>query len=223
MTITLLFMSALMILVSWWLLKQSVNTKPWEASAGYPAGEDFSGRSFTQPDSKLGLIVFLCVATSLFSLFISAYVMRMKLGDWRPLSEPDLLWLNTGALVLSSIALQWAANAARREQVEVVRKALLTGGFFAFAFMAGQWMAWQQLIDAGYYAYTNPAYAFFYLLTGLHALHLLGGLVVWGVTTNKLLGGCELSRLRVSIECCAIYWHFLLVVWVILFGLMLST
>jgi cytochrome c oxidase subunit 3 len=97
------------------------------------------------------------------------------------------------------------------------------GGFFAFAFMLGQLLAWQQLIEAGYYAHTNPANAFFYLITGFHGLHLLGGLVAWGRTTIKLLSGSEIASIRTSVELCAVYWHFLLIVWVILFGLMLST
>ena len=223
MTISLLFMAALMGVVAWWLLKQSVNTRPWESKAHYASSEDFSGRSFAQPDAKLGLLVFLAVGTSLFALFISAYAMRMKLGDWRPLHDPDLLWLNTGVLILSSIALQWARVAADREHIGGVRNGLLAGGFFAFAFMAGQLLAWQQLVDAGYYVHSNPANSFFYLITGLHALHVLGGLVAWSVTTIKLWRGTEVARLRLSIELCAVYWHFLLVVWVILFGLMLST
>ena len=209
--------------IVWWLMTQSVNTRPWEASANYASSEDFSGRSFPQPNTKLGLFVFITVVTSLFALFISAYTMRMELGDWRPLPDPDLLWLNTGVLVLSSIALQWALIAAKREQVDSMRNGLLAGGFFAFVFIGGQLLAWQQLVDAGYYAHSNPANAFFYLITGLHALHLLGGVVAWGMTTIKVLGGAEVARVRLSVELCAVYWHFLLVLWMILFGLMLST
>ena len=209
--------------VVWWLMTQSVNTRPWEASANYASSEDFSGRSFPQPNAKLGLFIFITVVTSLFALFISAYLMRMEFGDWRPLPDPDLLWLNTGVLVLSSIALQWALIAAKREQVDSMRNGLLAGGFIAFVFIGGQLLAWQQLVDAGYYAHSNPANAFFYLITGLHALHLLGGVVAWGMTTIKVLGGAEVARVRLSVELCAVYWHFLLVLWMILFGLMLST
>ncbi|HIF51167.1 MAG TPA: cytochrome-c oxidase [Thiotrichaceae bacterium] len=224
MTISLLFMGVIMGVVAWWLLKQTVDTSPWQADAPYAASEDFSGRSLPQPDAKLVLIIFLVVVTSLFALFISAYLMRMTMAsDWRPLPDPDLLWLNTAVLILSSIALQWAHVAARREQLDSLRNGLFVGGFFAFVFIGGQLLAWQQLVDAGYYVHSNPANAFFYLITGLHALHLLGGVVAWGVTTIKLMGGTEVARLRLSVELCAIYWHFLLVVWLILFGLMLST
>ena len=223
MHVTLIFMAALMGVVAWWLLKQSVDTRPWEAQAHQGPNEDFSGRSLRLPDARLGLFVFLAVVTSLFALFISAYTMRMELGDWRPLPDPNLLWLNTGLLIFSSIALQWAYIATGRDQVKTARNALLVGGFFAIAFMVGQLLAWQQLVEVGYFAHTNPANAFFYLITGTHALHLLGGLVAWGRTTIKLLSGSEIASIRTSVELCAVYWHFLLIIWVILFGLMLST
>tara|TARA_R110002074_G_scaffold57232_1_gene140861 strand:- start:41152 stop:41823 length:672 start_codon:yes stop_codon:yes gene_type:complete len=223
MTIALLFMAVLMLVVAWWLLKQTADTQPWLANELDPAMEGYSGRSFHKPERKLGLFVFLAVVTSLFSLFISAYMMRMELGDWRPLTDPNLLWWNTGALVLSSVALQWARVSAERGRIIAARYGLLAGGFFAFVFMAGQWMAWQQLNSLGHFVYSNPANAFFYLITGLHALHLLGGLVVWCITTLKLLSGAELSRVRLSIELCAVYWHYLLLIWIILFGLLLST
>ena len=223
MHVTLIFMAALMGVVAWWLLKQSVNTRPWEAQAHQGPNEDFSGRSLRLPNARIGLFVFLAVVTSLFALFISAYTMRMELGDWRPLPDPNLLWLNTGLLIFSSIALQWAYIATGKGQVNTVRNALLVGGFFAFAFMLGQLLAWQQLVEAGYYAHTNPANAFFYLITGTHALHLLGGLVAWARTTIKLSSGSEIASIRTSVELCAVYWHFLLAIWVILFGLMLST
>jgi cytochrome c oxidase subunit 3 len=222
MTISLIFMSALMLVVAWWIIKQTINTQPWEAEIR-PAGGELSGRSLPQPNSKFGLFVFLAVVTSLFSLFISAYMMRMELGDWRPLSDPDLLWWNTAALVLSSVALQGALVASRKDQVEKVRYGMVIGGFFAVTFMLGQLMVWQQLIASGYIAQSNPANAFFYLITGLHALHLLGGLVVWSMATIKLLKGVELVRVRLSVELCAFYWHFLLVIWIILFSLLLST
>ncbi|MEE8343581.1 MAG: cytochrome c oxidase subunit 3 [Gammaproteobacteria bacterium] len=223
MTITLLFMAGLMAVVVWWLVRQTIAARPWVAQGQQGATEDFSDSTLHQPVAKLGLYVFLAVVTSLFALFISAYVMRMKLGDWRPLPEPDLLWINTGALILSSIALQWARVSAHQEQADRMRVGLLAGGVFALAFMVGQLLAWQQLVDLGYFVNTNPANAFFYLITGLHGLHLLGGLVAWSRTTIKVFGGMEVADVRLSVELCAIYWHFLLLVWMILFGLMLST
>ena len=196
--------------------------KPWAPALGGVAGLRH-GSTFSLPTATLGLRVFLAVVTVLFSLLIVAYHDRMAVADWRPLAEPWLLWLNTAVLILSSVALQWARVAARRGEIGGVRTGLLAGGVCAAAFLAGQLLASQQLAALGYFAATNPAIAFFYLITGLHALHLLGGLVAWGRTTAKLWRGVALAQLRLSVELCAVYWHFLLVVWLLLFGLLLST
>ena len=82
---------------------------------------------------------------------------------------------------------------------------------------------YRELVDLGYYASTNPANAFFYLITALHGLHLLGGLVAWGRTTDKVRRGVEVAKVRLSVELCTTYWHFLLLVWVVLFTLLLFT
>ncbi|MCZ6566162.1 MAG: cytochrome c oxidase subunit 3 [Gammaproteobacteria bacterium] len=89
--------------------------------------------------------------------------------------------------------------------------------------MAGQLWAWQGLNDAGYYLSANPANSFFYVLTAIHALHIFGGLWVWSKTIFKLQNKVEVHKIRMSIELCAIYWHFLLLVWLVLFALLLST
>jgi cytochrome c oxidase subunit 3 len=101
---------------------------------------------------------------------------------------------------------------------------LLLTGALTTAFVVGQYVAWQQLQNSGQLITSNPSNAFFYFLTGAHAIHMLGGLYVWARATLKFaLGKAEASAIRRSIELCAIYWHFLLLVWLILFGLLLST
>lgn len=154
---------------------------------------------------------------------MSAYMMRMNLGDWRPLTEPNLLWANTAVLVLASFAFQLTRNAATREQLSTVKIGLVAGGLFTTLFLLGQLVAWQQLNAAGYYMTSNPANAFFYLLTALHGLHLLGGMWVWGRTTIRVLSGADVRSVRLSVELCTVYWHYLLLVWIGLFGLLLST
>ncbi len=196
--------------------------KPWVAAQGR-VDDLHGGGEFALPTATLGLRVFLAVVTVLFSLLVVAYAERMELADWRPLPEPWLLWLNTAVLILSSVALQWARVSARRGRMDGVRDGLLVGGVCAYAFLAGQLLAWQLLADLGYFAATNPAIAFFYLITALHGLHLLGGLVAWGWTTAKVRRGSEVAQVRLSVELCAVYWHFLLLVWLILFGLLLFT
>jgi cytochrome c oxidase subunit 3 len=172
------------------------------------------------PPAKIGLGIFLAVVGSLFALFISAYLMRMELIDWRALPVPRLLWFNTGVLILSSGMLQWAQIAARHDDSDSVLIGLLAGGISAVVFLIGQLLAWQQLNTAGYFLTTNPANAFFYLITAVHGLHVLGGLAVLGRTTVKAWRGVEVSRLRLSVELCTMYWHFLLLVWLIVLALL---
>ena len=203
-------------------LFEQLTEKPWEQDRGTVV-ELHDGRFFALPQAKLGLRVFLVVISVLFLLFVVSYADRMAVSDWRPLPEPWLLWLNTAILVLSSVALQWAWISAKRQRIEGVRIGLLAGGILAFVFLAGQLVVWQQLIALGYFAAANPANAFFYVFTALHGLHLLGGLVAWGRTSAKVRRGYGAAQVHLSVELCAIYWHFLLVVWLVLFALMLFT
>jgi cytochrome c oxidase subunit 3 len=213
-----LFMAVIAVIAGWWLSQQRLTAKPWleEGSVDRFPGTE----AMTWPAAKIGLGVFLAVAGSLFALFVSAYSMRMGMVDWRTLPVPSLLWFNTGVLVVSSVALQWAYVAARRDDMENVFIGLCAGGTSAIAFLVGQLLAWQQLRSAGYFVASNPANSFFYMITAAHGLHLIGGLVALGRTTAKAWRGVEMVQMRLSVELCTIYWHFLLLVWLVLLGLL---
>jgi len=213
-------LGGLMAVIVWWLLKQTINVQPWAAQRSI---EGVHGGVLARPTAKLGLWVFLGVVTSLFALLISAYAMRMQLGDWSPMPKPGLLWLNTGVLIVTSFAMEWTRAAAIRGQIDGVRSGLVAAGILTFVFLAGQLLVWQQLNASGHFVAANPANDFFYLLTALHGLHLLGGLVAWGKTTAKVWRGVGVSKVRLSVELCAVYWHYLLLVWLVLFALLLST
>jgi len=218
----LFFMGSLMMLLVGWLVVKSFQSKtPWVSASG----PEYDGEGeFRVPASKLGTITLLLVVTSIFSLIASAYYIRMSIGDWVPLNEPALLWQNTGILALSSFAIHWAQSASKKDHVKQVRTALIATGIFTFAFILGQIATWQLLYDQGYYAFTNPSYAFYYVLTGLHIVHLLGGLWFWGMSTIKALSNkTNIDDIKTSIECLTLYWHFLLLVWIGLFALLLAT
>lgn len=202
---------------------QEITKRPWVAEQGAIDNLD-EGSAYALPKAMVGLRVFLGVATVIFSLMIIAYSDRMLVPDWRGFQEPWLLWLNTAMLVLSSVALHWALINARRDRFDRVKSGLLAGGVYALAFVVGQLLAWRYLSASGYFVEDNPSIAFFYLLTGLHGLHLLGGIVGLVRTAAKVWrGDVEPARLRVSVELCTVYWHYLLVVWLVLFGLLLFT
>ena len=218
MSAIILFMAGIAAIAGWWLSQQRLGAKPWLEEGVTIDFREESAPSL--PPAKIGLGVFLAVVGSLFALFISAYSMRMSMVDWRALPVPRLLWFNTGVLVTSSIALQWAHTAARRNDIDGVIIGLCAGGASALVFLVGQLLAWRQLSLAGYFVTSNPANSFFYLITAVHGLHLMGGLVALGRTIAKVWRGAEMTQVRLSVELCAIYWHFLLLVWLVLLALL---
>jgi len=222
-SVSVAFIAVLVGLVVWGLLVRRLTGRPWEAR-GAPEDTGHSG-AMSVPPAKIGLWILLAVITSLFSLFISAYYMRMghAHGDWSPLALPRVLWLNTALLGLSSVGMQAARGAVRRARTDRVKVGLIAGGLFAVAFLVGQLRAWSQLNASGYFL-MSPAAAFFYLLTAVHGLHLLGGLLVWGKTMARMVpAGVEAITVRSSVELCTVYWHYLLIVWLVLFAVLLST
>jgi len=143
---------------------------------------------------RTGLWVFMGVVAMLFFLFSCAYVMRMGLPDWRPLPRaPWQLWLSTALLAAAGVA--W-------------RRAVVGWGcVLSLAFLASQLWAWRA---ADFALDANPANSFFYLITGLHALHVAGGLMV----------AVGARRSQAGIQLCARYWHFMLALWLAMFGLL---
>jgi cytochrome c oxidase subunit III len=225
MSVVLLFLAVIAAISGWWLSRQRLTAKPWleEGTLG-----EFPGTGAPLVSAaKIGLGVFLAVVGSLFALLISAYLIRLDIAgsnivDTARLPAPRLLWFNTGMLVMSSVMLQLASVEARRGQLDGVRVDLVAGAVSAFAFVAGQLLAWRQLSQAGYFLADDPAIAFFYLLTGMHGLHVLGGLAALGRTFVRLRRGVAVERVRQSVELCATYWHFLLLIWLVLFALVMG-
>lgn len=230
MSLTVAYGALITGVIVWIIIVRKLSARPWEATAT-PTGATDPGPPRLAP-GRVGLWVFLAVITSLFGLFISAYYMRMGHGhgadaplhDWHSVNEPGVLWLNTALLILASLAMQWARSSVARGSAERTKEALLLGGLLTLAFLAGQVYAWSELHAAGMFNPGNPAVAFFYLLTAVHGLHLLGGLFVWGRTLWRLQRKRpEVIDVRLSVELCTVYWHYLLIVWLGLFGLLLST
>ncbi len=226
MSTTAVFLALLAGVIVWILVVRRLTAKSWESRSQTSEVAAGDVGAIGLPPAKIGLVIFLAVVTSLFGLFFSAYSMRMHShhgGDWIRIAEPSVLWVNTAMLIIASVALEFARSAANRGRAANLKAALLAAGVFTFAFLGGQLVAWSQLSSSGQFIATGPAIAFFYVLTAVHALHVLGGLLVWGKTVGRLAGGAELIDVRLSVQLCAVYWHYLLLVWVVLFALLLTT
>ena len=135
MYITLIFLGVIMFTVITWLLRQTLSTQPWVSS---PADDEVSGTSMNANNKAVTLTVFLAVATSVFALFISAYTIRMEEPDWRPVTEPMLLWVNTAILIFASIAYHWTRNAAVRGDQDKLKPGLIASGTLTILFLLGQ-------------------------------------------------------------------------------------
>lgn len=166
----------------------------------------------------VGLWIFIGVATVLFSLFIAAYAMRMAGADWSSIAMPWQLWLSTLLLAGGSLALHRAGRASREVRWRHAHALLLAGGVCTLAFLAVQLWAWQALLAIHVMPAGNPAASFFFLLTAMHGLHVLGGLLAWGVTTQAAWHPDDSGRAAELVALCARYWHFLLAVWLVLFA-----
>jgi cytochrome c oxidase subunit 3 len=202
-----------------WLWREGVTESPWLQEGEVPAYRGALGRP---TPARTALTIFLAVALCLFSLMSAAFFMRMDSADWQSPPLPRILWFNTAVLVVSSVALQIAQSSARSDAYTRMRRALAVGGVASLIFLAGQLWAWRQMAVGGFYASQNPANAFFFLLTGAHALHLMGGLVALFRANSKAWRREDHKGLAATVELCAIYWHFLLVIWLLLFALLVG-
>ena len=222
MSVVVMFFAIIAGLAGWWLARQRLTVKPWLEQGVIEGVPDF--QLSRDPAKRVGLAFFLAVVGALFALLTGAYFMRRELGDWQPLPVPPILWANTVVLVLSSVALEWTQHAVRRSDIGRVRIGIVASGLLAIAFLAGQLVAWQELSASGYLVASNPANSFFYLVTGLHGLHILGGLVALGWLAIKAWGrgtaDGSVETVRLNVELCTTYWLFMLFVWMVLFSLL---
>jgi len=188
--------------------------------------------------ARLGLVVGLTGIAMIFISFTSAYVVRQGLPtldprtntllhDWFPVPLPRLLLLNTGLLLISSLTMELARRQAVRKTLAQLASVpgvsadakeeiswLALTVVLGLSFLTGQWMAWRELAANGFYVSSSPSSSFVYLLTGMHGVHLFGGVVA-------LLSAGFASLLRRSADSQSIlvdvtgwYWHFMAVLWV---------
>lgn len=167
-----------------------------------------------------GMTIALGGIMMFFMALVSAYIVRKGFpnSDWRPLNVPRILWLNTLVLIASSFTLERSRSrlaAADEGGFQHWWSVTIVLGVF---FLAGQVIAWRQLVAAGIYLATNPSSSFFYVFTAAHGLHLLGG--IGGLLVVLLYDTRHLTRSTAS-EVAAMYWHFMDGLWVFLFLLLL--
>jgi cytochrome c oxidase subunit III len=206
------------------------NTRATPGRRGGPGGGDAAGvdgngnwpsRGAAPTDpartASMGMAFALAAIAMLFVAFTTTYLGHRGDGEWKPVPLPWILWLDTGILIASSIAVEWGRRQLRAGNTIGFVRALTAGGALGVAFLAGQLLAWQQLARQGVYLSSHPHSSFFYLLTGAHGVHLLGGLVAFAVLLPRAWRGALTSPGSVAVNVVSTYWHFLTGLWLYVF------
>jgi cytochrome c oxidase subunit 3 len=169
--------------------------------------------------------VTLASIAMLFTSLSSAYIVRSgTAADWIPLAVPKVMFASTALILLSSVTLEIAKRKLRKSLADAYSRYLLITGVLGLAFLGSQLVAWRQLARQGIYVSTHPHSSFFYLLTGAHAVHLIGGLLalmfLWLRSLRKLAQPALVAKRQAAADAVSIYWHFMDGLWIYLFLLL---
>ena len=161
--------------------------------------------------------LFIVTVIMVFAGLTSAYVVRQGEGNWLQFELPNLLWITSGIILISSGTMHWAYLAAKKDNLKQVKLAMTVTTLLGIAFVIGQVYAWGDMVANNVYLVGNPSGSFVYILTGLHGLHLFGGmvflLIVLGATYKYKVHSKNMNQITM----CATYWHFLDGLWLYLF------
>ena len=165
---------------------------------------------------RLGLLIACGSILAFFAALVVAFYWRSRTPPfWAPVTLPHSLWLSTAIILASSVTFEVARRTYRKGLHTVAARLLVATACLGAAFLASQLAAWRNLVHRGYYLAQNPYSSFFYMFTGLHAAHLIGGLIALFIV---VLGR---STRRETVDTVAYYWHFLGVLWIALFVILL--
>ena len=169
---------------------------------------------------RIGMLVSLASIAMLFTSLSSAYIVRSGVTyDWYPMAVPRVLFGSTALLLLCSVAIEIARRKLKQGLAASYSKYLLLTGFLGLGFLVSQLIAWRQLAAQGIYISTHPHSSFFYVLTGVHGVHIAGGLLglsfLW-LRSKRLIDG----KRQAAADAVAIYWHFMGALWIYLFLLL---
>lgn len=170
---------------------------------------------------KFALWLFIVTVVMVFASMTSAYIVRQSEGNWLEFELPAIFWYTSAVIIVSSITLHWAYLSAKKDVLDQLRLALLITTILGITFLVGQWYSWVALVDRDVYFVGNPSGSFLYIFTGLHALHLISGVIFLIIVLISSFKYKIHSKNMAQIEMCATYWHFLGGLWLYLFMFLL--
>jgi len=174
-------------------------------------------KTLSMNPKKFILWLFIATIVMLFAAMTSAYIVRKVEGNWLDFQLPSIFISTTVVILISSITMQWAYNLVRNDDLNKAKIALGLSFVLGVLFLVGQVMGWGALVGADVYLVGNPAGSFLYILTGLHGLHLIAGLVFILAAFVAVVKYKVHSRNITTIEMCVTFWHFLGGLWLYLY------
>jgi len=166
---------------------------------------------------KFALWLFIVTVVMIFAALTSAYIVRQSEGNWQEFTLPTSLYVNSIIILLSSVSMQWAYLSAKKDNIKSLKISIIISAVLGVAFLVGQLLSWQDLVAIDVYFVGNPAGSFLYVLTGLHAAHLISGVIFLILVSINVYNYKVHSKSMDQIEMCATYWHFLDGLWLYLF------
>ena len=186
--------------------------------------------AFRDPDARanryrIGMWIALASIAMMFTSLSSAYIVRAgSSNDWIPIAMPRVLLVSTALILISSVTLEIARRSLKRSLHNTYTKYVLLTALLGIGFLASQLIAWRQLAAQGVYVASHPHSSFFYLLTGAHAVHLVGGLLallfLWIRSRRQFVEPAVVTRRQATADAVTIYWHFMDGLWIYLFLLL---
>lgn len=166
---------------------------------------------------KFLLWLFLVSIVMVFGALTSAYIVRQADGEWLVFDLPEVFYASTAVIALSSLALQYALFSVRRGRQNAGKLGIVLATLLGLGFMALQWQGWNHLVDIQVHFVGNPSGSFVYVLTGLHAAHVLSGVIFLLIALVGVLRMRIQAGNATTLEMATTYWHFLGLLWGYLF------
>jgi|SRR5690554_646386 len=170
---------------------------------------------------KFAMWLFMVSVVMVFAGLTSAFIVRQSEGNWLHYELPMILWFTSGTIVLSSLSMHWAYRSAKKDLLDQLKIALAITTGLGIIFLVGQWYSWVALVEMDVYFVGNPAGSFLYVLTGLHALHLISGVIFLIIVLISSFKYKIHSKRLTTLDICGTYWHFLGGLWLYLFMFLL--
>lgn len=155
-----------------------------------------------------------------FGAFTSYYIVRKAGGEWLEFQVPQMFWVSTAIILVSSVTMNWALSSAKKDNFKQATTGLMLTLALGLAFGVTQFIGWSFLYENKIFfagTQSNASGSMFYLLTALHLVHVVAGLIYLLVVMMKSKKGRYTSERMLGIKLCAIYWHFLDALWIYLF------